>query len=495
MSLAPDAANHRAPRVPGYELVRVLGEGAAGVVYEAHAEGERDNHLAIKVLHPYLATDEQVRGRFLREAQILAQLSGPSVCPVLAVGETDDGLPYMVMPKIEGRKLSEVDKSRLSAKDAVRLVCDICSALEVAHRAGIVHRDLKPDNVLISRDRVIVVDFGMAKILRGSQEGQSAELTTTGMIFGTPEYMAPEQARGETADPRCDVYAAGIILYELLSGSVPLIAANAILTLVKVSRESAPPLHERTKRADLSEALEACVMHAIANDRDQRYSSARAFRDALMVAIHHPERAAVVRPDHYFDTEGEAGLTMQVTPHLAQRSPAPSTARSMEAPALDEDDEDDDDDFSDQEHTLAAPVSIAAPKSRRARGGDIETLPDLSRERDALKLPPESRMPPRAHRPPPRSEPMSSRTRAAPLSQPRVSRPPASSPSLSRPSYVAPPPPVSSHTGHTPSYVSKPAALPARAPIDSKRLALAVWAVLAILAVLAGVALALRGAG
>lgn len=453
-----DAAANALPRVHGYVLSHVLGEGAAGVVYEARKEGE-PAPLAIKILHPYLANDEQVRGRFMREAEILASLDGATVCPVLAIGETDDtALPYMVMPKLEGQKLSDLDKSAMSTRHAVELVCEICTALETAHRAGVIHRDLKPDNVIVGRGRVTVVDFGMAKIVRGSQDNnQSAELTTSGMIFGTPEYMAPEQARGEAADPRCDVYAAGVILYELLCGTVPFLGANAILTLVKVTREQAPSLRSMTRRNDVSDALEACVMHAMAKDRNERYPSARAFRDALVVAMSHPERAAIVRPGHYFDTEGEAGRTLPI-------SSRPRVAAEGEHH-----------DANDQEATL----DVRAFKRKR----EIETMPDLRNEA------------------PPLASPRVSVNRRAST----ASAPPSSSPSQSRlssgqarvPASAPTPPwssasPLSSDTGHTPSYASRvPPLLAASRPPSLQRHALLVWVALAIAAILVGIYLAL----
>ena len=471
-----DAVAGSLPRVHGYELLHVLGEGAAGIVYEARKEGERAP-LAIKILHPYLANDEQVRGRFMREAEILASLDGATVCPVLALGETDDtALPYMVMPKLEGQKLSDLDKSSMSARHAVELVCEICSALETAHRAGIIHRDLKPDNVIVGRGRVTVVDFGMAKIVRGSQDNnQSAELTTSGMIFGTPEYMAPEQARGETADPRCDVYAAGVILYELLCGSVPFLGANAILTLVKVTREVAPPLRSRTSRDDLSDALEACVMHAMAKDRNERYPSARAFRDALVVAMSHPERAAIVRPDHYFDTEGEAGLTLPLSARLRSAAPSAPASRNILVRPIGEED------ANDQEATL----DVRTFQRKR----EIETMPDLRSEAPPPVAP---RVTVRRRAPASAPPPPASQTRM-PSSQPRVStsqsRMPASAPT---PPWGSPPPPASSPTGHTPSYASRlPPSLAAQQQPTIRRTALIVWAVLAFCAILAGIYLAL----
>ncbi len=211
-----------------FEILGVLGEGGTGIVYDARrvAEGDR---IALKVIHQHLAGDAQIRGRFTREAAILRRLEGERLCPVLEFGELPDprregvGLLYLALARVDGPALDAVLKKDgpLPIPRAVAIVLDVCEALRDAHAQGVIHRDLKPGNVLLREgDRAVVVDFGMAKIITGGATGTTA-LTQHNMVFGTPEYMAPEQARGDELDARCDVYAAGIILYELLTGRVP----------------------------------------------------------------------------------------------------------------------------------------------------------------------------------------------------------------------------------------------------------------------------------
>src|SRR5580698_7188147 len=211
-----------------FEIMGVLGEGGTGIVYDARRLAE-DDRVALKVIHQHLAGDAQIRGRFAREAAILRRLQGDRVCPVLDFGEIPDprregaGLLYMVLPRLDGPPLDALLRTErpLPVGRAIAILLDMCAALREAHAQGVIHRDLKPGNVILREgDRAVVVDFGMAKIITGGGTGTTA-LTQHNMVFGTPEYMAPEQARGDELDARCDVYAAGVIFYEMLTGSVP----------------------------------------------------------------------------------------------------------------------------------------------------------------------------------------------------------------------------------------------------------------------------------
>jgi serine/threonine protein kinase len=290
-----------------FEVVGVLGEGGTGIVYDARRLVEGDS-VALKVIHQHLAGDSQIRGRFTREAAILRRLEGDGVCPVLEFGEIPDprrdgvGLLYMVLARVDGPALDAVLKrERLLPTDrAVRILLDVCDALREAHAQGVIHRDLKPGNVLLrggdASARAIVVDFGMAKIMTGGGTGTTA-LTQHNMVFGTPEYMAPEQARGDELDARCDVYAAGIILDELLAGAVPFSGPTPLTVLTAQMTET--PVSPR-KRAPpdrgISPALEAVVMHAIAKDPADRYPTAGALAAAINAAIASPDDVEAVRP-------------------------------------------------------------------------------------------------------------------------------------------------------------------------------------------------------
>ena len=260
--------------------------------------------MALKVIHQHLAGDAQIRGRFAREAAILRRLEGDHLCPVLDFGEIPDprregqGLLYMAMPRVEGRALDAVLKhdAPLPLARAVTIVLDVCEALREAHSQGVIHRDLKPGNVLLREgDRAVVVDFGMAKIVTGGGTGTTA-LTEHNMVFGTPEYMAPEQARGDELDARCDVYATGVILYELLTGSVPFSGPTPLNVLTAHLTEPATPPRKRAPDRGISPALEAVTLSAIAKDPADRYATAGALAMAIRSALASPDDAEGVRP-------------------------------------------------------------------------------------------------------------------------------------------------------------------------------------------------------
>ena len=287
-----------------FEILGVLGEGGMGMVYDARRLVQNDR-VALKVIHQHLAGDAQIRGRFTREAAILRRLVGEHLCPVLEFGEVSDprregqGLLYMALPRIEGPALDALLKTEktLPIQRAVAILLDVCEALTEAHAQGVIHRDLKPGNVLLhDGDQAVVVDFGMAKIVTGGGTGTTA-LTQHNMVFGTPEYMAPEQARGDELDARCDVYAAGIILYELLVGAPPFGGATP-LNVLTAHLTATPELpRERAPDRGISPALEAVVMHAIAKDPAKRYPTARALAAAIRTAIAAPDDVESVGPD------------------------------------------------------------------------------------------------------------------------------------------------------------------------------------------------------
>jgi serine/threonine-protein kinase len=286
-----------------FEILGVLGEGGTGIVYDAHRVVE-DDRVALKVIHHHLAGDAQIRGRFTREASILRRLEGDRLCPILEFGEIPDprregvGLLYMVLPRIEGPALDAVlaKDGPLPIPRAAAILLDVCAALREAHAQGVIHRDLKPGNVLLSEgDRAVVVDFGMAKIVTGGGTGTTA-LTQHNMVFGTPEYMAPEQARGDELDARCDVYAAGIMLYEMLTGRVPFSGGTplGVLTAHLTTEPRAP--RERAPDRGISPALEAVTLNAIAKDPAVRYATASALATAIQTALASPDDVEAVRP-------------------------------------------------------------------------------------------------------------------------------------------------------------------------------------------------------
>ncbi|MBX3191356.1 MAG: serine/threonine protein kinase [Labilithrix sp.] len=287
-----------------YEVQGVLGEGGTGIVYDARRV-DGGGAVALKVIHAHLAGDTQIRGRFQREAAILRRLEGPHVCPILELGEADS-LLYMALPKLDGPSLEHVlaNEGLIAIDRALDVMLGICAALRTAHAQGVIHRDLKPANVILVQDeKVVVVDFGMAKIITGGGMG-TTNLTAHNMVFGTPEYMSPEQARGDELDARCDVYAAGIILYEMLTGSPPFTGATPLNVLTSHLTSDMDPPSKRAEAGRVTPALESVVMHALARDRDDRYPTASALGAAIMHARAAPSDVLSLRPEAFATSPG-----------------------------------------------------------------------------------------------------------------------------------------------------------------------------------------------
>src|SRR3989441_11868588 len=215
-----------------YEVQKKLGEGGMSSVYLAR-EVSPGHDVAIKVLSPKLATDQSSVERLRREAGLAMRLDHPNVCRILRLGESEDGLIYLVMPFLKGELLSdrEVKGGPMSLAVGIDVLRQVCAGLHRAHELQIVHRDLKPENIMLvgGRDgggvRAVVMDFGLAKERRA--EGQLAKLTATGIILGTPEFMSPEQIRGKQLDARSDIYALGIVAFEMFTGKLPFQGRNA----------------------------------------------------------------------------------------------------------------------------------------------------------------------------------------------------------------------------------------------------------------------------
>jgi len=290
-----------------FEIRGVLGEGGTGIVYEARRVAEGDV-VALKVIHPHLLGDAQVRGRFTREAAILRRLRGRHLCPIVDFGEIDDPrrpdatLLYIALPKIDGPALDRVvaEEGALAPDRATAIIAQVCHALSSAHAQGVIHRDLKPANVILRGaghdEHAIVVDFGLAKIMTGGTGAGTTVLTVHNMVFGTPEYMAPEQARGDELDARCDVYAVGVMLYQLLTGVVPFTGATPLVVLT--AHLTSEPVAPRLRAPDrpISRALEAVVLHALAKDPERRYPTAAAFAAAVAQAGVDPDDVEAVVP-------------------------------------------------------------------------------------------------------------------------------------------------------------------------------------------------------
>jgi serine/threonine-protein kinase len=261
-----------------YQILRVIGEGGMGVVYEAeHVLIEK--RVAIKVLRETFTSRPDVVERFRQEAKSASKIGHPNIVDVSDFGETLSGQSYIVMEMLAGEDLADVlaRERVLPPSRAARLVFQVARALHATHRKNIVHRDLKPENIyLIDRDGaadiVKVVDFGVAK-MSDVEPSSGRRLTRTGMIFGTPEYMSPEQALGKPFDHRVDIYALGAIFFELLTGRVPFEGDNFMEILAKQGHARVPTLREANPTTQVSPELERVVMRALSKEPAQRYQS------------------------------------------------------------------------------------------------------------------------------------------------------------------------------------------------------------------------------
>ncbi|HSF14114.1 MAG TPA: protein kinase [Vicinamibacteria bacterium] len=332
-----------------YRIDGFLKRGGMGAVY-------RGTHLllgkpvAIKLIRQEIVTSSDMIERFFREARAAAKLSHPNIVTVHDLGQTEDGTLYIIMELVEGSSLKEIIQKEgpLATERALTLARGVASALALAHRKDIVHRDLKPQNIMISRDSEghespKLLDFGIAKTL----EPDTPALTSTGMVLGTPHYMSAEQAKGKPADRRSDLYALGIILYEMLVGKVPFDDSSIPAILVKHLTE--PPKPPTTLRAGIPEAVEALVLRCLEKEPEKRFQSAEELIGALATLD-----LTAVSP--------VSETTRGVTPVKPQLPPVPA---------------------SPPPHTMAGAASVAAPRlhvdSGTVRAHEIEVSAKGSR--------------------------------------------------------------------------------------------------------------------
>lgn len=264
-------------------LQKLIGRGGMGAVYVAQ-QTRPHRHIAVKVLLPDLIDNQKYSeflARFRREADIVAQLQQVNIIPIYEYGE-QDGIPYLVMPYLSGGSLQQIlsQQRLLSLTDVMRYISQAAAALDYAHAHYVIHRDLKPANFLLADDgRLVLTDFGIARMLQDNVSTSSETLTRADTILGTPQYMAPEMFTGATVDYRADIYALGIILYQMLSGRVPF-KGDTFYSLAKMHVQDAPP-SLRTLRPDLPHQVDAVIQTALAKSADNRFQSAGALAQSL----------------------------------------------------------------------------------------------------------------------------------------------------------------------------------------------------------------------
>src|SRR5467141_2626213 len=250
-----------------YEILALLGQGGMGAVYKAR-DTELGRLVALKLIRADLASNPEILLRFKQELILAREVTHRNVIRIFDLGQAK-GFKFITMEFVEGRDLRVVlrERGKLPPDETVRIIAQVCRALESAHAAGVVHRDLKPQNIMLdAKDRVYVMDFGIAHSL------ETPGMTQTGVLMGTPEYMSPEQAKGIKVDARSDLFALGIIFYEMLTGISPYKADTALATLLKRTQERPPPPAEVDPA--IPKGISDVVMKCLEIDRDLRFSSA-----------------------------------------------------------------------------------------------------------------------------------------------------------------------------------------------------------------------------
>jgi serine/threonine protein kinase len=309
-----------------YRIERILGKGGMGAVFLAH-DLTLEREVAIKVLPPDIALDEQVVRRFQQEAKTSAKLDHPHIIPIYRV-ESEGGLNYFVMKYVAGSSLEDVLERQepLSSEYVQRVLWEAACALGHAHQRGVVHRDVKPANIMFDHDdRVVLTDFGISKALQAA-----TGFTATGMIIGTPHYMAPEQAKGADVDGRADQYSLGVVGYRMITGDLPFGGDTIHTVLYKQIFE--PPPDAKARRADVPEHLSAAISRAMAKDPAERFETAEDF--ATAVWPQHPVKAA--RPGRHatqptMRPRASADSPTEITP--AATAPLPAAYGGPPPPA------------------------------------------------------------------------------------------------------------------------------------------------------------------
>ena len=322
-----------------YKIEAKLGEGGMGAVYRG-VDTMLDREVAIKALKPELASQTAIVERFRSEAVTLAKLNHPNIAALYTMFRQGEEL-YMVLEFVRGETLDEILQKRgaLPADEVIPVFCQILDGIDHAHELGIVHRDIKPANMMLTEGgKLKVLDFGIARLLG------SARMTRAGNIIRTLEYMAPEQVKGQETDARSDIYALGMMLYEVLTGKTPFDTENEF-ELMKLQTEEMPVL-PRTINPAIPEEVEAAIMQAIAKNPDERYQTAGEFREVLLDA-------------GFAATGAMHGATGTFKARTSTRPSKPAVSQSGAAPVKSEPK------ATRLGETVAAPVSNAGVKETR----------------------------------------------------------------------------------------------------------------------------------
>jgi serine/threonine protein kinase len=273
-----------------FQILQKVGSGGMGAVYKA-LQPSMNRMVGIKILHPKLANRKDLVSRFRREARAMSHLTHPNTVKVFLYGELDDGSLYIVMEFLEGKNLNQTVRAEgaFAWERALPILIQACGALDEAHKMGIVHRDLKPENVFLCqqggmRDFPKVLDFGLAKVTEREMRPGSIILTQEGMVFGTPEFMSPEQAQGKVLSAASDIYSLAVILYEVLTSKLPFEAKTAMDYIQAHVTAKPIPIADRIGR-QFPPLLWPVIARALAKEPEQRYASAADFASAMQSVL------------------------------------------------------------------------------------------------------------------------------------------------------------------------------------------------------------------
>lgn len=274
-----------------FQILQKIGSGGMGSVYKA-LQPAMNRMVAVKILHPKLANRKDLVSRFRREARAMSHLTHPNTVKVYLYGELEDGSLYIVMEYLEGKNLNQTVRGEgpMPVERGLPILIQACNALEEAHRAGIVHRDLKPENIFITqvggmKDYAKVLDFGLAKVTEREMRPGSIILTQEGMVFGTPEFMSPEQAQGKSLTASSDIYSLAVILYEVLTGKLPFEAKNPMEYIQLHVTAKPKPINERVPGKTFPPLLWTVLEKALAKKPEERFASAAEFAAALQAVL------------------------------------------------------------------------------------------------------------------------------------------------------------------------------------------------------------------
>jgi serine/threonine protein kinase len=274
-----------------FQILQKIGSGGMGSVYKA-LQPAMNRMVGVKILHPKLANRKDLVSRFRREARAMSHLTHPNTTKVFLYGELEDGSLYIVMEFLDGKNLNQTVRGEgpFPVERALPILIQVCGALDEAHRAGIIHRDMKPENIFLCqqgglRDYAKVLDFGLAKVTEREMRPGSLILTQEGMVFGTPEFMSPEQAQGKPLTPASDIYSLAVILYEVLTGKLPF-EAKSPMEYIQLHVTGKPiPLGERVSGKTFAKLLSEVIDRALAKRPEDRFDSAADFATAMQAVL------------------------------------------------------------------------------------------------------------------------------------------------------------------------------------------------------------------